>query len=123
LEPFREYLTARFVDDAHVDGTVLYREVGVAGRLRPVRGADARGLLVGRSGLVWWRVTEHVAGACERDAVRVRSMHQSAADLCAGPTAGLLVCGGADWRTAGAVPAADGRTGTAQNSRAGQLSA
>jgi transposase len=27
LEPFREYLTARFVDDAHVDGTVLYREV------------------------------------------------------------------------------------------------
>ena len=27
LEPFREYLAARFVDDAHVDGTVLYREV------------------------------------------------------------------------------------------------
>ena len=27
LEPFREYLVARFVDDAHVDGTVLYREV------------------------------------------------------------------------------------------------
>ncbi len=27
LEPFREYLIARFVDDAHVDGTVLYREV------------------------------------------------------------------------------------------------
>jgi transposase len=27
LEPFREYLIARFVEDAHVDGTVLYREV------------------------------------------------------------------------------------------------
>ena len=27
LEPFREYLVARFADDAHVDGTVLYREV------------------------------------------------------------------------------------------------
>lgn len=27
LEPFREYLAARFVDDAHVDGTVLHREV------------------------------------------------------------------------------------------------
>ena len=27
LEPFRDYLVARFVDDAHVDGTVLYREV------------------------------------------------------------------------------------------------
>jgi len=27
LEPFRDYLAARFVDDAHVDGTVLYREV------------------------------------------------------------------------------------------------
>ena len=27
LEPFREYVVARFVDDAHVDGTVLYREV------------------------------------------------------------------------------------------------
>jgi transposase len=27
LEPFRDYLTARFVDDAHVDGTVLHREV------------------------------------------------------------------------------------------------
>ena len=27
LEPFREYLVARFVDDAHVDGTVLHREV------------------------------------------------------------------------------------------------
>lgn len=27
VEPFREYLTARFADDAHVDGTVLYREV------------------------------------------------------------------------------------------------
>ncbi len=27
LEPLRDYLTARFADDAHVDGTVLYREV------------------------------------------------------------------------------------------------
>jgi transposase len=27
LEPFRDYLIARFVDDAHVDGTVLHREV------------------------------------------------------------------------------------------------
>ncbi len=27
LEPFREYLAARFADDAHVDGTVLFREV------------------------------------------------------------------------------------------------
>ena len=27
LEAFREYLAARFVDDAHVDATVLYREV------------------------------------------------------------------------------------------------
>jgi transposase len=27
LEPFRDYLAARFVDDAHVDGTVLHREV------------------------------------------------------------------------------------------------
>jgi transposase len=27
LEPFRDYLAARFVEDAHVDGTVLYREV------------------------------------------------------------------------------------------------
>lgn len=27
LEPFRDYLAARFVDDAHVDGTVLFREV------------------------------------------------------------------------------------------------
>ena len=27
LEPFREYLVARFSDDAHVDGTVLYREL------------------------------------------------------------------------------------------------
>ena len=31
LEPFRDYLTARFVDDAHVDGTVLYREVSGLG--------------------------------------------------------------------------------------------
>lgn len=27
LEPLREYLVARFGDDAHVDGTVLFREV------------------------------------------------------------------------------------------------
>lgn len=27
LEPFRDYLVARFVGDAHVDGSVLYREV------------------------------------------------------------------------------------------------
>ncbi len=27
VEPFREYLAARFGEDAHVDGTVLYREV------------------------------------------------------------------------------------------------
>ena len=27
LQPFRDYVIARFVDDAHVDGTVLYREV------------------------------------------------------------------------------------------------
>jgi transposase len=31
LEPFREYLAARFADDAHVDGSVLYREVGELG--------------------------------------------------------------------------------------------
>ncbi|HTE59279.1 MAG TPA: IS21 family transposase, partial [Solirubrobacteraceae bacterium] len=27
LEPLRDYLVARLVDDAHVDATVLYREV------------------------------------------------------------------------------------------------
>ena len=27
VEPFREYLAARFSEDAHVDGTVLFREV------------------------------------------------------------------------------------------------
>ncbi len=27
LEPFRDYLSARFADDVHVDGTVLFREV------------------------------------------------------------------------------------------------
>src|SRR6266566_2088269 len=27
LEPFRVYLAARFADDAHIDGTVLFREV------------------------------------------------------------------------------------------------
>ncbi len=27
LEPFRDYLAARFAEDAHVDGTVLFREV------------------------------------------------------------------------------------------------
>jgi transposase len=31
LEPFREYLTARFADDPHVDGTVLFREVKALG--------------------------------------------------------------------------------------------
>src|SRR5580704_213147 len=31
LEPFRDYLEARFVDDPHVDGTVLYRELANAG--------------------------------------------------------------------------------------------
>jgi transposase len=31
LEPFREYLAARFADDAHVDGTVLFREVAGLG--------------------------------------------------------------------------------------------
>jgi transposase len=31
LEPFRDYLVARFVDDAHVDGTVLHREVAALG--------------------------------------------------------------------------------------------
>lgn len=31
VEPFRDYLVARFVDDAHVDGTVLYREVVALG--------------------------------------------------------------------------------------------
>ena len=27
LEPFRDYRIARFAEDAHVDGTVLHREV------------------------------------------------------------------------------------------------
>ena len=27
LEPFRDYLEARFVEDPHVDATVLYREL------------------------------------------------------------------------------------------------
>jgi len=31
LEPFRDYLAARFVDDAHVDGSVLHREVAELG--------------------------------------------------------------------------------------------
>jgi transposase len=31
LEPYREYLAARFADDAHVDGTVLFREVKALG--------------------------------------------------------------------------------------------
>jgi transposase len=34
LEPFREYLAARFLDDAHVDGTVLFREVQELGLAR-----------------------------------------------------------------------------------------
>jgi transposase len=31
LEPFRHYLSARFADDVHVDGTVLFREVSELG--------------------------------------------------------------------------------------------
>jgi hypothetical protein len=31
LESLRDYLVARLVDDAHVDGTVLYREVAELG--------------------------------------------------------------------------------------------
>ena len=31
VEPFREYLAARFAEDAHVDATVLYREVSELG--------------------------------------------------------------------------------------------
>ncbi|MGH2865167.1 MAG: Mu transposase domain-containing protein [Solirubrobacteraceae bacterium] len=31
LEPYREYLAARFVEDAHVDGTVLFREAQALG--------------------------------------------------------------------------------------------
>ena len=31
LEPFRDYLSARFADDVHVDGTVLFREVAELG--------------------------------------------------------------------------------------------
>ena len=31
LEPFRDYVLARFAEDAHVDGTVLYREVAELG--------------------------------------------------------------------------------------------
>src|ERR1700683_4180605 len=31
LDPFRDYLVARFADDAHVDGTVLFREVAALG--------------------------------------------------------------------------------------------
>lgn len=31
IEPFREYLLARFADDAHIDGTVLFREVSGLG--------------------------------------------------------------------------------------------
>jgi len=31
VEPFREYLAARFAEDAHVDATVLYREVSGLG--------------------------------------------------------------------------------------------
>jgi len=31
VEPFRDYLVARFADDAHVDATVLYREVSGLG--------------------------------------------------------------------------------------------
>jgi hypothetical protein len=31
LEPFREYLTARFAEDPHVDATVLHRELVAVG--------------------------------------------------------------------------------------------
>jgi len=31
LEPFRDYVSARFLDDAHIDGTVLFREVAGLG--------------------------------------------------------------------------------------------
>jgi transposase len=34
LEPYREYLAARFAEDAHVDGTVLFREVQALGLQR-----------------------------------------------------------------------------------------
>jgi hypothetical protein len=34
LEPFRDYLVARFADDAHVDGSVLFREVAALGSER-----------------------------------------------------------------------------------------
>jgi transposase len=33
LEPYRDYLAARFVDDPHVLGSVLFREVGALSRL------------------------------------------------------------------------------------------
>jgi hypothetical protein len=51
LEPFRESLVARFADDAHVDGTVLYREVAELGLERSyvtfVRELRRRGSIFG----------------------------------------------------------------------------
>ena len=44
LEPFRHYLGARFVDDAHVDGTVLYRDLAA----HPVKPLDAAWIAAAR---------------------------------------------------------------------------
>ena len=41
LEPYRDYLVARFVDDPHVFGTVLFREVGGLGFDRSYSTFDA----------------------------------------------------------------------------------
>ena len=55
LEPFRDYIAARFVDDPHVDATVLHRELVEAGFERSyptlVRGAAAAGAAAGLPGL------------------------------------------------------------------------
>ncbi|MDP8910306.1 MAG: hypothetical protein M3N47_14600 [Chloroflexota bacterium] len=37
LEPFRGYIEARFVDDPHLDATVLHRELAEAGFDRSIR--------------------------------------------------------------------------------------
>ena len=37
LEPFRGYIEARFVDDPHLDATVLHRELVEAGLIGPTR--------------------------------------------------------------------------------------
>ena len=42
LEPFRPYLKARFDDDAHVLGTVLYEELLGLGSIAPIRRWCAR---------------------------------------------------------------------------------